>query len=244
MISKSDIKYVSALQIKKFRQKYGQFIVEGEKCIAELLISSYNIKKIFATSEWIATNNGLLRNISCIETIQEELKKISHHPTPPQAIAIVEIKENVEFPSLKNKISIALETIQDPGNLGTIIRIADWYGIENILCSQDCTDWMGPKTLSATMGSFTRVNIHYCDLQETISKASVPSFACVLGGSSVYDIQKKDEGMIMIGNEGKGLSESLINAADFRISIPRPGKAESLNAGIAAAVICDNFFRS
>ncbi len=240
MLSKADIKYITGLQLKKQRQKYSQFIVEGEKSITELLKSHFKIHKLYAVNEWIITNQQLQNKISIIEISEKELQQISTHQTPQKAIAIVDMPANTEPNLQNNTLIIGLDEIQDPGNMGTIIRIADWYGIQNIVCSIGCTDVFSPKTIAATMGSFTRVNVHYTDILEFAKKHNLPIYTTAFNGESIYSINKINKGIIVIGNEGHGVSADLIKASTKQLTIPRIGNAESLNAAISTAIVLDN----
>jgi len=165
MLTKSQIQRVKSLAGKKFRQKYNQFIVEGEKAVNELLLTDYKIIEIYATANWHSRNAGRLRGIDFIQVKNDELERISNFEQPNHVLAIVEIPgENLTSAALQQPLGIALDFIQDPGNMGTIIRIADWYGIKHIICSENCVDVYNPKVINATMGSFARVQVHYVSL--------------------------------------------------------------------------------
>ncbi len=243
MISKNDIKYIKSLQVKKQRQKYDQFVVEGEKSIKELLKSHFLVHHLFATSEWIASNLSELKSIKYTEVSEKELFSVSFHQTPQKALAIVNIPKYSINNSINN-IVLGLDEIQDPGNLGTIIRIADWYGIKQIFCSKGCTDVFNPKCINATMGSFLRVNVIYEDLQLVAKTHQLPLISAVFNGEDVHGFKAPQKGMLIIGNEGHGISKHLIEQSEFKITIPNYGQAESLNAGISTAIILDNFKRN
>ena len=237
MLSKAQIKYIQSLQHKKYRQKSGQFIAEGDKIVPELLAEGVPVQEVYATASWITTHQHLLNKVAVTEVEEGALKQLSALTTPNQALALLNIPEPV--PGIyKGTVSIALETIQDPGNLGTIIRIADWFGIKQVICSPDCVDAYNPKTIQATMGSIARVRIIESDIVSLLSAAGVPSYAATLHGTNIVAFTKLTEGIILIGNESRGLSEAVVNASTHRITIPRLGGAESLNAGIAAGIIC------
>jgi TrmH family RNA methyltransferase len=239
MPSKSEIKILRSLQSRKYRQKYGQFLVEGPKIVSELFTSSYIIEKIYCTEELYSEYSGKHSNVELAS--QRELEQISSHKTSQGVIAVVNIPvSQVQHAATR---AIVLENIQDPGNLGTILRIAAWYGIETIYCSNDCADLYQPKVISSSMGSFCRVKVIETDLRELVSTSRVKSYACVLDGNSVYDLGGLETGYIVIGNEGKGLSKELINLCSEKITIPGSGDVESLNAAIATAIVCDNLFR-
>ena len=238
MLSKSKIKQIQSLNVKKYRQKYSQFTVEGDKSVKELLNSDLQVVELFATEKWEGNHP------KAVLLDEKELKKISNLNAPQNVIAWVQIPDySLEMTKLKNKLTIVLDNIQDPGNLGTIIRIADWYGIEHIICSPDSVDLYNPKVINATMGSFTRVKVFYADLAKVLKEAKLPVYGCVLEGDNIHQMGKVQEGIILIGNEGKGISSELLPLITKAVSIPSFGEAESLNAAIATAVVVDNFRR-
>ncbi len=244
MITKADIKFIVSLQLKKQRQKYGQFVVEGEKSIAELLKSPYKIDKLYATSAWLQASSQHIRHKNTVEISSKELQSISMHQAPQGVLAVVDIpKMKLSKDDFTQKLSIALDDIQDPGNLGAVVRIADWYGIKTIICSKTCTDIFNPKCINSTMGSFTRVNIFYDDIIKVAEKFNQPLIAAMLDGLNIHNLKQKPEGLIVIGNEGHGINDEIVNQSSFKISIPRYGGAESLNAAISAAIIIDNLVR-
>lgn len=244
MLTKSQIQLVKSLRSKKFRQKYNQFIVEGEKAVEELLQSGFSVVEVFGTHEWENLNLHRLRQIPFTRVKNDELERLSGFEQPNKVLAIVQIPENIfSNKVLEQPITIALDFIQDPGNLGTIIRIADWYGVTDIVCSHNCVDVFNPKVINATMGSYARVNVHYVDLETTLAPYKNRLYACVMDGEPVYNIKQANNPIIIIGNEGKGVSDEIIALSANKISIPRRGGAESLNAGVATAVIVDNLAR-
>ena len=235
MISKNEVKYIQSLCHKKQRQQDGLFIAEGPKIIEELLNSNYTIHKLFAVKEWIANNP--LQSIDTAEVSGMELEKISSLQTPNQVLALVKAKIATE-PVLKGKLSLVLDGIQDPGNLGTIIRIADWFGVNEIICSADTAELYNPKVVQSTMGSFIRVNVWYGDLKTFLnSNKKLPVYGTMLQGKSIYAIDKPKEGLLIIGNEGRGIREEIIPFIKYPVTIPRIGGAESLNAGVAAGIV-------
>jgi len=243
MLSKAQIKYIQSLQHKKYRQKSGQFIAEGDKIVPELLQEGIPVQEVYATAGWINTHSTLLdrtKHVKVTEVEESVLKQLSALTTPNQALALLDIpgSGDVDPASLKGTVSMALETIQDPGNLGTIIRIADWFGIRQIICSPDCVDAYNPKTIQATMGSIARVRVLESDIPTLLQQATVPSYAATLHGRNIVEFSKLEEGIILIGNESRGLSDATIAASTHKITIPRLGGAESLNAGVAAGIIC------
>jgi TrmH family RNA methyltransferase len=238
MLSKAQIKYIQSLQHKKYRQKSGQFIAEGDKIVPELLSEGVPVQEVYATEGWISAHEPLLKNVRVTPVDAIILKQLSALTTPNQAIALLNIPTSEDKPVFRGVVSIALETIQDPGNLGTIIRIADWFGIKQVICSPDCVDAYNPKTIQATMGSIARVRIIEKEIIPLLEEAGVASYAATLHGTNITEFSKIAEGIILIGNESRGLSDNVIAACTNRITIPRLGGAESLNAGIAAGIIC------
>jgi len=250
MISKSQVKYIQSLGQKKYRDKDGLFIAEGPKLIKELLQNkNVGLKWLFALTEWIEENDKLLGGIDVFAIDESELERISQLKTPNQVIAVIK-KFGTKEPETKEKISLALDTIQDPGNLGTIIRIADWFGVTQIICGHDCADVYNPKVIQATMGSIARVNICYTDLFKWLKQQNkIRIYATVLEGKDVTKMSTIKEGLIVIGNESKGIHEELIQLANERITIPKKvrsndsagqGTAESLNAAVAAGIVLSN----
>lgn len=242
MISKANIQLVKGLQDKKQRQKYGQFVVEGEKSIAELLTSAYTTIKLFALPEWISQNRLSAKGIPCVEVNEKELRQLSVHQAPQKVLALAEIPQ-VAVPETGAPFILGLDEIQDPGNLGTIIRIADWYGIRQIVCSKGSTDVYAPKCINASMGSFLRVKVLYADLLDFSVHYNYPLIVSALDGENIHKGKLPDKGMLVIGNEGHGVSSRIQAAAAYRFSIPRFGKAESLNAAVSTAVMLDNLIR-
>jgi TrmH family RNA methyltransferase len=242
MLSKASIKYIQSLQHKKFRDQEGLFFAEGPKLVKELLEGNiFTCKNIYALPEWeesLALNS--MNSIApATERIKDfELEKISALSKPNLVLAIFEKKPINNNPILKNKISLVLDDIQDPGNLGTIIRIADWFGVENIICTLHTADMYNNKVVQSTMASLQRVNLIYTDIQKfLIENKEVRIFAATLHGEPLRSISALKEGIIILGNESKGISDAVLQLAHEKITIPRFGEAESLNAAVAAAVI-------
>jgi len=234
MISKNELKYIQSLSQKKTRDIEGIFIAEGIKLVNELLQSDIVIKKIYATEEWIAEHQ---QQPNIIKVNPEELKKISTQSTPNQVLAIAEKKKLATEPLLKNKITLVLDGIQDPGNFGTIIRIADWFGIDQIMASSDTADLYNSKVIQSTMGSIIRVNVWYKDLTTWLSKAGIPVYGALLNGANIYHVKPIKEGLLVIGNESKGIRENLLPFIQHTVTIPKKGAAESLNAAVATGII-------
>ena len=239
MLVKQRIKYIQTLGQKKFREKEGFFIAEGPKLVHELLEADVTaVKEVYALKEWIDNSLVLPANISIVEISEQELEKISQLTTPNLVVAIVQQFDTGNTITAKDQITLALDKVQDPGNLGTIIRIADWFGIKQIVCSLDSADMYNPKVVQSTMGSIARVKIIYTDLKEWLAvQKNIPIYAASLQGENIASIKKINEGIIIIGNESKGISKELLKRAMIRITIPAKGKAESLNAAVATGII-------
>ena len=235
MLSKNEIKYIQSLYHKKQRQQEGLFIAEGPKLISELLASDYTIQKIYAVANWVKNNASVTQAIVVVTT--DELLRISNLQTPNQVVAIVQQKTPLTTPVFNNKISIVLDGIQDPGNLGTIIRNADWFGITQLICSHNTVDLYNPKVVQSTMGSFTRTNIWYTDLAAVLAKVQVPIFGALLQGQSIYQVSKPKAGILVIGSEGNGISNAILPLITNPITIPKIGGAESLNAAVAMGIL-------
>ncbi|MBP9688181.1 MAG: RNA methyltransferase [Bacteroidia bacterium] len=241
MLSKARIKIIQSLHLKKYRNELKLFVVEGKKQVAELLTSNYQISCLIATHNWAMQHAQYITNNTELITVSDdELKKVSLLQAPQDVLALVQMPDINYLPELLiNNFTVVLDGIQDPGNLGTIVRIADWYGIKNIVCSLDCVDIYNPKTIQATMGSFARVNVYYTDLIEVLNQIDLPVYGALMQGESLHTVQLHKNALLIIGNEGKGISENLLQYITNPITIPKFGEAESLNAGVAAAIICD-----
>jgi len=221
------------------------FLVEGLKSIKEFITSNYQIDTIYYVSEQYQLLPKLPANITLFEVNNAELVKISTLQTPQGFLALVKMLETkpVNKTALKNKFTLILDGIQDPGNMGTIIRTADWFGFENIICSLDAVEAYNPKTVQATMGSLARVNIFYEDLPAFLSDIDIPVFGALLDGESIYKTQWGQEGLVILGNEGKGISADVIEKINHPVTIPRVGSAESLNVAVSAAIFCTEIVR-
>lgn len=245
MLSKSQISFIKSLHQKKYRKEHGLFIVEGIKSIKEFFQSSYQIHTIFYNSEHYNLLPKLPANINLFEVKNAELDKISTLQTPQGFLALVHIPKNRELAltALKNQFTLVLDGVQDPGNMGTIIRTADWFGFKNIICSADCVEVFNPKTVQATMGSLARVNIYEADLPALLAENTIPVFGALLDGESIYKTQWGAEGLVILGNEGKGISAEVIKKINKPVTIPRIGEAESLNVAVSAAIFCAELVR-
>ncbi len=240
MISKAKVKYIQNLSLKKNRDADKVFVAEGPKLVLELLQeNSFEMKEIFVLEEWQKTlkENFPSLNRSQIETLEKhELEKISSQKTPNQVLAIYSQKANQEISAVPGELIIALDGIQDPGNLGTIIRTADWFGIKKIICSEDTVDMYNSKVVQSTMASLGRVEVFYTDLSAWLPKQSVPTYITSMDGKKINASSTIKEGIIIIGNEGNGVRAAIEAIVHHKISIPAFGRAESLNAGVAAAI--------
>ncbi len=246
MISKNTAKYIKSLQQKKHRKLEKSFIVEGAKSVIELVKSDFRITTLYATSVFLKDAKQSISEVKnkfeIVEVSEKELASVGTYQSNNAAIAIAKMKKN-ELVSSEGGFAIALDRVNDPGNLGTIIRIADWYGIANIICSDDCADQYNPKVIAASMGSFTRVNLFYTPLASYLEKVTIPVYGAYLQGENVHHQQFNHEGILIMGSESQGIAPELERYVAHKISIPAFGKAESLNVGVATAVICDNIKR-
>ena len=246
MLSKSTISFLKSLQQKKFRIEHGLFLVEGYKSVIDFAHSAYSIVTIYYTN---AIDPKLLKlsvKINFSEISLTDLEKISSLKSPQDIIALVKIPDwpLLNAFALKNKFAIVLDGIQDPGNMGTIIRTADWFGINYIICSADTVDVYNPKVVQATMGSLARINIYYVELSEFLKDIKLPVFGALLDGSNIYKTDFGTEGLIIMGNEGNGLRPEIVEMVQQAVTIPRTGEAESLNVGIATAIFCSEIKRN
>lgn len=254
-ISKNKIKWIHSLEMKKFRKETGCFLAEGPKIVGELL-SCFNCQLLVATSPWLQEMKPLLPSCEVIEVTDEELAKASLQKSPQQVLALFSLPQEllsasailpVEAP--RRSLCLALDGVQDPGNMGTIIRTADWFGIRHIVCSEDTVDVYNPKVVQATMGSIARVGITYTRLDDWLVAldAEVPVYGTLLDGNDIYATPLTENGVIIMGNEGKGISEALRQRISHKLLIPNypadSETAESLNVAVATAITCSEFRR-
>jgi TrmH family RNA methyltransferase len=239
MLGKAKAKYIQSLGQKKHRDEDGLFVAEGPKLVAELLASApQNIQEVYAVKEWLKDNIHYSQQTQVIEVTEAELEKLSQLKAPHQVIAVVKKFQEEEKIVVKGKISLVLDTIRDPGNLGTIIRIADWFGVEQIICSNDCADMYNPKVVQATMGSIGRVKVVYTELLSWLKQQKdIRIYATMLEGKDVTKMNGLKEGLIVIGNESKGIDDEIATLANEKITIPKKGEAESLNAAVAVGIV-------
>lgn len=237
MISKNQIKNITRLQQKKYRQQEGLFIAEGVKVINEFLNSTFKLVDLFTTKTFNVENETLIT--------EAELKKISALKTPNTALAVFEIPK---LSLIESKgLIVALDALRDPGNLGTIIRLCDWFGVKQLLCSKETVDCFNPKVVQATMGSLTRVNVFYIDLNHYLEETKQTVFGAFMDGENVYASNLPADGILVLGNEANGISQSIEKQVNQRVSIPRFGDlqaTESLNVATAGAILLSEFRRS
>ncbi|MFT5760964.1 MAG: TrmH family RNA methyltransferase [Polaribacter sp.] len=240
-LSKNHIKLITSLQQKKYRQKHKLFVAEGVKVVNELLNSSFIAEQLFITDDF-EVSSEMENNIIISEN---ELKKISQLKTPNKVVGLFKIPETL---STKNTgIIVALDAINDPGNLGTIIRLCDWFGVQKLVCSTTTVDCYNQKVVQASMGSLTRVDIIYTDLVEYLNESELPIFIADMNGENVYKSDLPKEAILVMGNEAKGVSDEIRILVDSKISIPRFGniqETESLNVATATAILLSEFKRN
>jgi len=245
MLSKAQISLITSLQNKKYRKQHGLFIVEGIKSVMEFISSSYEVESIFYTDDANTKVGKISHNIKSHELTETEFQKISALKSPQGILALVKLplQQKIVPSNLKNKFSLVLDDVQDPGNLGTIIRTAEWFGIEHIICSIGTVDAYNPKVVQATMGSLARLHIHYTDLTDFIPATGLKVYGALLDGQSIYQTVWAKEGLIVMGNEGNGISDEIIALIDQAVTIPRLGQAESLNVAVATTIFCSEISR-
>ncbi|WP_099767135.1 TrmH family RNA methyltransferase [Chryseobacterium sp. 52] len=239
MLTAHTIKILQSLDKKKFRQKYNLFLVEGNKIICELSESNFKVKEIFSTDPQKLDRT----DAPVIQITENELKKISFLKTPKDSVAVCYLPDEEKVND--KDFQLVLDGIQDPGNLGTIIRLADWFGIEQVICSEDTVDVYNPKVIQATMGSFTRVNIVYTDLAEYLSKTENINVGTDMEGENIYTFEKPEKINLILGNEGNGIRPETEKLLQKCVTIPRFGKSqstESLNVSMAAGIILGQLF--
>lgn len=259
-MTKAEIQLVRSLDDKRTRTEAGLFVAEGEKLVKEILASEFRVRKIYHTDsgpEGAAREVGFdeanairtaRKKIDTERVTAKEMERASHLKTPADCLALVEIPHRVFDPvALKGRLTLALDEVQNPGNMGTIIRLADWFGITGVMCSEGTADCFNPKVVQATMGAITRVAVHYGDLAAMIAAAEVPVFGTFLEGENIYDTALPAEGIIVLGSEGRGISAGIERLVTRKLFIPPyPADAaapESLNVAIAAAIVCSEFRR-
>ncbi len=253
MINRNQVKMILSLQKRKVREEHSLFVIEGDKLVREYILAGNRVKLLAGKPEWIDGESGRVTE-GADETVTvsyDELRRISSLRTPHNVLAVAPmLKSEYSDNLLAGRLTPVLEYVQDPGNLGTIIRIAAWFGMGNIVCSPDCVDFYNPKVIQATMGAFMHVTVWYRPLDAFLGKAvsdGIPVYGATMDGRSVYESDLGSEGIILFGNESRGISDGLLSYVTRRITIPGPGHPlagiESLNVSMAAAIICSEFAR-
>ena len=251
MLQKSEILKVKSLHDRESRATLGLFIAEGMKIVEEIMLSDFEVECVYITEKGFQNLDSRLKFSSLVQVTQKEMERISTLKSPTQILATVKIPKHNNLNTLNGELSIALDTIQDPGNLGTIIRLADWFGIGQVVCSIDCVDCFSPKVIQATMGAILRVRVYYTDLVKYLSKAKseqVEIYGTFLEGDNIYNKNLPKGGIIVMGNEGRGISKEVASIIDNKLYIPpypsnKSSNSESLNVAVATAVICSEFRR-
>ena len=248
MLTKAELQRLKSLREKKHRESLGLFVIEGEKVVGELLAADFPFVELYATADWLH-QNPKVGEARRTEVSPGEMERASHFPTPSRVLAVGRIERRPLAPAeLGHGLTLALDGVQDAGNVGTLLRIADWFGCERVLLSPDCADLFHQKVINASMGSFARVRVHAVDLPDVLTAAAElspapPILGCDLEGDSVHALSGLSDAVIVVGSEGRGISPAVAGCISRRITIPRYGHAESLNAAIAAAIVCDQLRR-
>jgi TrmH family RNA methyltransferase len=244
MLSKNAKKFIKSLQLKKYRYQEQCFLVQGTKIVQELIQERWPIRLIASTQEFYDENSAILSNYDVSITSANDLASLGTFKSNDSVLVVAEMK-NQSFSSWnENEIVIAFEDLRDPGNLGTILRTADWYGVRKVICSADSVDLYNPKVISSSMGSFMRISFHSGDLPEVLSDYPFKKYGLALGGTSIYDERPVEPALFVFGNESKGLSNKILELTDKNLEIPKFGSAESLNVAISTAITLDNIHRT
>ncbi|MBJ6120035.1 RNA methyltransferase [Pontibacter sp. BT310] len=246
MLSKAVIKYINSLQVKKYRNQHQAFVVEGAKSVIELLQSGFELQHVYVTESFAKEHARLLGKGITYEVVTEaDLVRAGTYATNNAALAVAHMRRLPDLIVAPTELVIALDDIRDPGNLGTIIRIADWYGIEKIICSENCADFYNPKVIAATMGSFTRMQVHYLNLENWLQQHTTTHsiYGASLAGENIHQMKLQPQGIVVMGNEANGIRPEVAKQVNQLIKIPAFGHAESLNVATATAIIMDNFRR-
>jgi TrmH family RNA methyltransferase len=243
MLSKAKIKFIKSLQIKKYRKQEQSFVVQGAKSVQELLNSDFETLMVIGTPDY-EQSLDLRKGVEYVVASEKDLGDLGEFQSNDAVLAVARTKTNAPPRTKPGAFTLLLDDIRDPGNLGTILRTADWYGISSVIASPETADLYNPKVISATMGSFTRVHVFYEDLEHILSKEKGRVFGAYLKGNDVHKERFQGGGMILIGNESRGISPQFEKYVTDKVTIPRFGGAESLNAAIATAIICDNIRRN
>jgi RNA methyltransferase, TrmH family len=237
VVTRTELQLLRSLRDKKHREALGLYAVEGEKIVGELLAAGHPFEKVYATPAWKGRSTHPIG--------EADMAKASHFPTPSSVFAVGRItRKPLSAGLLERGLTLALDGVQDPGNVGTILRIADWFGIDRIVLSPECADLHSQKVIQASMGSFARVPAFVSDLGKALAGLRAPVIGCALEGKDIHTLKPLSDAVIVIGSEGRGLSAEVSALVTFNVTIPRLGKAESLNAAVAASIVCDNLTSS
>ncbi len=243
MLTKSTIKFIKSLQEKKYRKQEQCFIVEGGKSVKEVLASDFEVRMVVGTEIFMQALGSVKPTVESYVVKPDVLGSLGDFQTNDTALAVVKMNNENNLSIAQDNFTLVLDDIRDPGNLGTIIRTADWYGIKHILASEETVDFYNPKVINSTKGSFTRVQVHYTDLNAILAANELPVFGAFLTGENVHQAKFPKAGLLVIGNESNGISPSLSTKITHPVTIPKFGQAESLNAAIATAILLDNIRR-
>jgi TrmH family RNA methyltransferase len=236
-MTRAELQLLRSLRDKKHREELGLYAVEGEKIVAELQAAGHPFEKVYGTGDWTGERTH--------EIGAPDMARVSHFPTPSSVLAVGRIRrDTLAKAELDRGLTLALDGVQDPGNVGTILRIADWFGIDRVVLSPSCADLHSQKVLQASMGSFARVRTIIADLGDALAGVGAPIIGCALEGRDVHRLPPLRDAVVVIGSEGRGLSDEVRARLSYSVTIPRLGSAESLNAAVAAAVVCDNLRRA
>jgi TrmH family RNA methyltransferase len=245
MLSKNTVKFIKSLHQKKYRSEFGKFFVEGEKSVLEVLQSDFLVDLLVVTDSFEEKHFDRLNSFrgQLINATQNQLEDLGQFQSNDSALAVVHMKSNLRFSPENEPLILALDEVRDPGNLGTIIRVADWYGIKKLVFSPQTAEFYNPKVIQSTMGSFTRVQFFYDELDKVFDEWQLPVYGAFLDGENIHSLEKPAPGILLMGNESKGISKLLAQKVTQKVTIPGFGHAESLNVAIATAILCDNFNR-
>ncbi len=251
MVTKAEILKVRSLHDRESRGRLGLFIAEGMKIVEEIIMSDFEVECVYITEKGLQTLDSKIRSNALIQVSQKEMERMSTLKSATPILAVIKIPKYNRYNTSNSELSIALDTVQDPGNLGTIIRLADWFGIGQVICSIDCVDCFSPKVIQATMGAILRVKVYYTDLVKCLSKAKSEGtniYGTFLEGDNIYKKNLSQGGIIVMGNEGRGISKEVSALINNKLYIPpypidKGSNSESLNVAVATAVICSEFRR-
>ncbi len=251
VLTKADLQRLRSLRDKKHRETLGLFVIEGEKVVAELLAAQFPLLEIYATPAWIApTSPRAASNPQPVRISAEDMARASHYPTPSPVLAVGRVNRlRLTSGTLGHGLTLMLDGVQDAGNVGTLLRIADWFAFDRVVLSPDCADVFNQKVINSSMGSFVRMPVHTGELAPALRELrsadpQLPILGCDLEGEDIHTLPALPNAVVIVGSEGRGLSPAVTQCVTQRVTIPRFGQAESLNAAVAAAIVCDNLRRA